>query len=198
MKHEDIMTRLQNAGFGSEICRAFSVAFADEDVPTFRFALREDLKDETRFLPTRAEEKATGWDVRAAQADRQPIQLKTGPYSYYKIELGFRAFCPEGWWLELRPRSSTFTKRYLHCLYGVIDQTFEGQMVLAFKYEPPYKTTDRTEYHEVINFGDPLGQLIPVKRQEMKVEMISNTDYDTLCKERGGKRGAGGFGSTDK
>jgi dUTPase len=169
-----------------------------QEVPVFKFALREDLKDDLRFLPTRAEEKASGWDVRAAQTDRKPIVLQRGPYSYYKIELGFRAFCPEGWWLELRPRSSTFTKRYLHCLYGVIDQTYEGQMILACKYDPPYSTKTKAELHETINFGDPLGQLIPVRRQEMKVEAVSNEEYDTLCQERGGKRKDGGFGSTTK
>ena len=50
----------------------------------------------------------------------------------------------------------------------------------------------------VINWGDALGQLIPVKRQEMIVEGISNEEYDQLCKERGHSRGANGFGSTSK
>jgi dUTPase len=32
----------------------------------------------------------------------------------------------------------------------------------------------------------------------MRIEEIDNTEYDRLCKERNAKRGAGGFGSSDK
>jgi len=59
-------------------------------IPTFHFALREDLKDEKQFLPTKAEPEASGYDVRAAQKDRNPIIIK--PFQYVKIPLGFRGF----------------------------------------------------------------------------------------------------------
>ena len=179
------------------------------EIPTYKFALRQDLEDggKIEFLPTRAEEKATGWDVRAAQEDQEPIVLQ--PFEYAKIPLGFRAFSPEGWWFELRPRSSTFAKKHLHCLYGVIDQEYEGDCVWAVQYIPRLwsdhyvgDTMGRRYIQTIrgmectINFGDAIGQIIPVKRQEMKVERVSNVDYDSLCKERGGERGEGGFGST--
>lgn len=163
-------------------------------IPTYKFALREDLKDDRRFLPTRAEGKASGWDVCAAQEDRKPITV--GPFEYAKIPLGFRAFCPDGWWFELKPRSSTFVKKNLSCLYGTIDETFEGLLILACQYSP--QRTGEFYSNLTINFGDPIGQIIPVKRQEMIVENVSNEEYNSLCKERGGIRGAGGFGSTDK
>lgn len=161
--------------------------------PTYSFALREDLKNEKQFLPFRAEPKATGWDVRAAQEDREQIILH--PFQKKLLPLGFRAFCPEGWWFEARPRSSTFAKKHLHCLYGVVDQTYEGQCFLSLQYLPE-NTLSSVPDNLVINFGDPIAQIIPVRRQEMQVLEKSNEEYDLLCKNRGGERGAGGFGST--
>lgn len=163
------------------------------DIPTFQFALREDLKEEKQFLPTRAEPLASGWDVRCAFLDRKSLVLRAGAYT--KIPLGFRAFCPDGWWYELKPRSSTFGKKHLNCLYGTVDQSFEGELVLSAQYLPDisFLTKDLT-----LEFGEAIGQIVPVRRKEMLVKEISNEEYDKLCMNRGATRGAGGFGSTDK
>jgi len=176
------------------------------EIPTFRFAVREDLKDTNGlFLPTRAEPLATGWDVRAAQSDRKPLIIK--PNQYVKIPLGFRAFCPEGWWLKLVPRSSTFTKRNLHALYGMIDETWEGEMLFAAQYLPEYRMIEIDDLmgglvpyapELIISFEEAIGQLIPVKREDMMVENISNEEYNRMCAERNGTRKTGGFGSTDQ
>lgn len=157
-------------------------------IPTFKFALKQDLKNAEQFIPTRAESKATGWDVRSAE------NRVIHPLGYAKIQLGFRAFCPDGWWLELKPRSSSFAKKSLHALYGTIDETYEGQMIFACQYIPDSICNDSIE----ISFGEAIGQLIPVKRREMNVEVISNEEYDKLCGQRNASRGAGGFGSTSK
>src|SRR6266404_6021196 len=179
------MTKLQHEG--------------NMEIPTFRFAIREDLKDTNNLLlPTRGEPLATGWDVQAATKDRKPLIIK--PSEYVKIPLGFRAFCPEGWWLKLVPRSSSFTKRSLHALYGTIDETWEGEMLFAAQYFPEFRMKPVAGGLEsnnlMINFGEAIGQIIPVKREEMIVETISNEEYDALCGQRGGVRGGGGFGST--
>lgn len=184
-------------------------------IPIFKFALREDLQDEKQFLPTKAEPKATGWDVRAAMADRKPLVVY--PLDYVKIPLGIRGFCPDGWWYEIKPRSSTFAKKSLHALYGTIDEGYEGELVFACQYIIPatryewsYPSSSKTypgvrKWDEYclnnileINFGEAIGQIIPIKRQEMEVVEISNTDYNSDVAERQGARGQGGFGSTDK
>lgn len=182
------------------------------NVPTYKFALREDLKNNLEFLPTRGEPKASGWDVKCAE--KNGVKLRPGQKA--KIKLGFRGFCPEGWWYELKPRSSTFGKKDLHSLYGTIDELYEGELVFACQYIPEFNVTqagllrygefssDGTDLATLknfpileINFGEAIGQIIPVRRQEMQVEFISNEEYDRLCSERNGVRGTGGFGSTD-
>lgn len=170
--------------------------------PIYKFALREDLKDNKEFLPTRAEPKATGWDVRAAILDGKPLVLK--PLQKVTIPLGFRGFCPAGFWYELKPRSSTFGKKSLHSLYGTIDETYEGELVFACQYIPELKLTENYlqtwyEYlhHELtINFGDAIGQLVPVRRQEMDVLELSNEEYNNETTQRDAVRREGGFGST--
>ena len=159
--------------------------------PTYHFALRQDLQEDNlrQFLPNQGEPQATGYDVRAAQHDREPIVVSSG--EYVKIPLGFRGFCPEGWWYKLEPRSSTFAKKNLHALCGIIDETYENELVFAAQYLPADPTAKLT-----INFGDAIGQIIPVKRQLMTVQYVTNDEMNVLYKERGGQRGTGGFGST--
>jgi dUTPase len=170
------------------------------EIPVYKFAIREDLKDcDIDFLPKRAEPKATGWDVKAAFVDKKELIIK--PFQYFKIPLGFRAFCPEGWWLELRPRSSTHGKKHLSCLYGVVDETYEGQLFLSLQYIP---NVIDWEFYDVldpvnnikIEFGEAIAQIVPFKRKMMFTEEISNEQYDRLCVERNACRGSGGFGST--
>lgn len=172
------------------------------EIPIFKFAVREDLvKSKISFLPTRATPLSAGWDVKAAIKE-VGNKLIIKPGQYVKIPLGFRAFCPAGWWYELKPRSSTFGKKSLHSLYGTIDEDYEGELIFAAQYRPEkeYTYIDNIMTQSIlsIEFGEAIGQIIPVKRQEMLVESISNEEYDRLCAERNAQRGAGGFGSTDE
>lgn len=178
-------------------------------VPIFKFAIREDLRDCTSlFMPKRATMRSAGWDVRAAFPDRAAVTIEAG--QTIKIPLGFRTFCPEGWWFELKPRSSTFAKKNLHCLYGTIDEDYEGELILAAQYIPDvpfpnYESVNigpfsipKDKHILTIEWSDALGQIIPVKRQEMVVEEISNSKFDSLCQLRSAERGTGGFGSSGK
>jgi dUTPase len=159
-------------------------------LPQFKFAIREDLEDTgDLFLPTKAEPTATGWDVRASI--RGGVTLLPG--MYIKIPLGFRAFCPEGWWFELKPRSSSFAKKSLHSLYGTIDQDFSLEVLFAAQYNP--ENSNATSPKLRIEFGEAIAQIIPVRRKEMMVEKISNQEFDSLCAIRNSVR-KGGFGST--
>lgn len=181
------------------------------EIPTFKFALRADLQGDRRFLPTKAHPTDTGFDVRAAQANRRPFVLQ--PFQKVMIPLGFRGFLPPGYWYKLVPRSSTFWKRDLHCLYGTIDNSFEDQVCLVGTFLPEinlkpsqYTVEGEVEFVEwshtfdktlTINFGDAIGQIIIEKLHEANVQEIDNDTYDQLCAERAGSRGTGSFGSSD-
>lgn len=185
--------------------------------PIFKFALREDLVAEKQFLPTRAEPKATGWDVRAAFTDRKSVILK--PFQKIAIPLGVRGFCPDGWWYEIKPRSSSYAKKHLNALYGTIDETYEGELIFACQYIPSVKYHEYTsipydqgdvytkfnsweEYLSnsslQIDFGDAIAQIIPRLRQEMTVVEVMNDEYRDCSDTRAAVRRDGGFGSTDK
>jgi dUTPase len=162
------------------------------EIPTFKFALREDLKDDKRFLTTKGEPDATGYDVRAAQEDRKPIIVKAG--EYVKVPLGFRAFCPRGWWYLLAPRSSMFFKKECIGFTGIIDEAYPNQAIAGFIYHPDGKSLSQDL---VINFGDAIGQIIPQRREEVDMVEISNNEIDADFAVRGAVR-TGGFGSTSK
>lgn len=156
-----------------------------ESIPNYIFALREDLKLNKEFLPKQAEPDATGYDVRCASKEK--VVLSNG--QMFKIPLGFRVYCPDGWWLELNPRSSTFIKRELITLTGIIDQCFPGEVHIVGKF-----FSNEKEFIE-IEVGDLIGQLIPVKLQKMNVDETTNENIEELFKNRNSVR-KDGFGST--
>lgn len=176
-----------------------------DNVPVFKFALNENLKEACEkhnkltgesltpenFLPTKADPEATGFDVRCAVLGG--LDLK--PECFLKIPLGIKMFAPAGWWLELRPRSSSMLKKHLHALYGVIDETFEHEMMFVAQYIPDACSILSASSPRKVEFGERIGQLVVVKRQEMTVEAVSAEEYKELCKARNAVR-AGGFGSS--
>jgi dUTPase len=176
-------------------------------IPEFKFCLVGDVDDS--FLPTKSKNTDTGWDIRAAEDITFTI-----PTESKLIPLGIKCFIPDGWWLKLNPRSSTFAKLKLHTLYGVIDEGYENQIMLAASWQPTFLDKCTTllrdnvwgsklffktpELELTIKKGDRIAQLIPVRRQEMIVSKVSDEEFDNLCKIRGGERGTGGFGSSGK
>ena len=124
-----------------------------------------------------------------------PSGFDLAPGCYYKIPLGIRVLAPEGWWLQLDPRSSTFTKRHMHALNGKIDETYPGQIFFACQYITDSCELFNCNYLKNVKFGDKIGQLIPVKRQEMVVIQASNKELDEEFEKRNSGR-TGGFGST--
>jgi dUTPase len=183
--------------------------------PVFKFAITEELIEYCKetgespndWLPIKSNNTDTGWDVKCGHPDG--VELRHGEYAI--IPLGFRVFSPDGWWLKLVPRSSTFIKKNIHALYGTIDESYEGDVgfcaMFSAKRESqcdhlvghnfiPLMVADRYNKSLYIPFGERIGQLIPVRREKMVVESISNEEFDKLCAERNASRGAGGFGSS--
>ena len=154
---------------------------------TFFFALRDGLED--KFLPSKANETDTGYDLRCASYNKNPIVIK--PNEYFKIPLGFRAYLPEGWYYELHPRSSSFAKKFMHNLIGIIDEDFPLETMLCGQYIPP----PNNQVDLVINYGDAIAQMIPRKREDILIVRKSNEEMDQMIADKKSTR-IGGIGST--
>lgn len=159
-----------------------------KETPKYLFALREDIKDDKRFLPTRATSRSAGWDVACAFENHASYIVLPG--EYVKIPLGLRCIPPEGYWLEMRPRSSTFVKKHMHALYGVVDNDYRGFLYFCATYNGPVPLT--------LEFGEKIGQAVVVKMKEMEISEVSNDKFDELCQQEDNERQERGFGSTDK
>ena len=108
------------------------------------------------------------------------------------IPLGIQAIIPEGYWLEIRPRSSTFAKVGLICLDGVIDEDYTGEIKLACKL------FIADGYTIEISHGQKIAQLILHKKHTFTSTDISKADFDKLAEVKIKQRDPAGFGTTGK
>jgi dUTP pyrophosphatase len=129
-------------------------------------------------LPAYATAGAAGMDVVAAEA------LTLAPGARAAVATGFAIAIPEGYEVQVRPRSGLAMKHGITCLNtpGTIDADYRGEVkvILANLGDTPFP----------IAIGDRIAQLVPapVQRATLEiVEMLDDTD-----------RGSGGFGSTGR
>lgn len=170
--------------------------FATSNIIETKCPISLDNKDinAVDFIPTKSRPKDTGYDVRCAEPDG----LVLDPGCFFKMKLGFRMFAPEGWWLSIAPRSGTFINNHIHALYGIIDETYENEMVFAGQYLPDACQLLPASKKLIIPFGQRIAQVLPSPRWEMPTEKISNKEIEELYKERNDLRGVGGFGSSGR
>ena len=129
-------------------------------------------------LPAYASAHAAGLDVVAAES------LTLAPGGRHAVATGFAIAIPEGYEVQVRPRSGLALKHGITCLNtpGTIDADYRGEVkvILANLGAEPFE----------IARGERIAQLVPapVLRAEFNVvESLSQTE-----------RGAGGFGSTGR
>jgi dUTP pyrophosphatase len=127
-------------------------------------------------LPARASEHAAGLDVVAAE----DLILKPGQRR--AVATGFAIAIPEGYEVQVRPRSGLALKHGITCLNtpGTIDSDYRGEVkvILANLGSEPFE----------VRRGERIAQLVPapvLKAGFREVDELSETS-----------RGAGGFGST--
>jgi deoxyuridine 5'-triphosphate nucleotidohydrolase len=162
-----------------------------KEIPKFAFALASEHATDD-FLPARANPTDTGYDVKACirSKDGLPAVMQIPAGAFATIPLGIKAFIPAGYWLQLNSRSSCFTKKNLVCLVGTIDETYEGEMKFA--------VANMNKHAVSIEHGERIGQLVPYRREEINVELVSEEEFKQLSEGRENTRGTGGFGSTGK
>lgn len=133
-------------------------------------------------LPAYETAGSAGMDVRAAVPEEAPVTLAPGARAM--IETGLSVAIPEGYEIQVRPRSGLAAKHGLTCLNtpGTIDSDYRGEIkvILINLGAEPF----------VIKRGERIAQLVlaPVTRLAWsQVEELGTTE-----------RGAGGFGSTGR
>lgn len=125
---------------------------------------------------------SAGMDVRAAVSQEDPILLQAGERAM--IPTGLSVAIPQGYEIQVRPRSGLAAKHGLTCLNtpGTIDSDYRGEIkVILINLGQDAFTIQR---------GERIAQLVlaPVTQLAwIEVAALDKTD-----------RGAGGFGSTGR
>jgi len=126
--------------------------------------------------PTYATDGAAGLDVVAAE------DLTLAPGQRHAVATGFSIAIPEGYEIQVRPRSGLALKHGITCLNtpGTIDHDYRGEVkvILANLGDEAFE----------VRRGERIAQLVPapvLKAEFREVDALSETN-----------RGVGGFGST--
>ena len=143
-----------------------------------RIALQRLPHGEGLPPPAYATGGAAGMDVVAAEDIILP------PGGRHAVATGFAMAIPEGYEVQVRPRSGLALKHGVTCLNtpGTIDSDYRGEVkvILANLGDAPF----------VVNRGDRIAQLVPAPVQRATLDEVDTLD-ETV-------RGVGGFGSTGR
>ena len=131
-------------------------------------------------LPQYATKGASGMDIRAAL----DIPLTLQPLERNLIPTGLFVEIPQGYEIQIRPRSGLAIKQGITCLNtpGTIDSDYRGEIKIIL--------INLSSEEQTINPGDRIAQAIIQKTERAEfeqVEILNNTE-----------RAAGGFGHTGK
>ena len=130
---------------------------------------------DTAIVPTYATEQSAGADLYAnEEVDIQPNEVKI-------ISTGLRVEIPDGYEMQVRPRSGMTTKTPIIGQFGTVDSGYRGPLGVML-----YNHGD-TSYR--VQKGDRIAQAViaPTYHGNFLIsESLSETE-----------RGEGGFGSTD-
>ncbi|MGL4951479.1 MAG: dUTP diphosphatase [Mycoplasma sp.] len=117
-----------------------------------------------------------GYDIHSAETVTVPAKGSVGISTKVSVEL------PEGYWLEIMPKSGLATKYSLAVHNGVVDNGYRGE-VIVFIYN--HGDEDYT-----FQSGDKVAQCIIRKLHKFEIEEVDELSSTT--------RGEAGFGSTGK
>lgn len=129
-------------------------------------------------LPVYATAHAAGLDVVAAE------DVTLAPGARHAVATGFAIAIPEGYEVQVRPRSGLALKNGITCLNtpGTIDADYRGEVkvILANLGAEPFE----------VKRGERIAQLVPAVVQRAAFAEVVELDETA--------RGSGGFGSTGR
>lgn len=139
-------------------------------------------------MPEKKSTGAAAWDCFA----RETVVVGKEPVL---IGLGFMAEPPEGYYLEIVPRSSIGLKTYLRQpnSVGIIDPDYRGEIKAMYeckKLKYVDNDYDSSEFPHIIKAGERVAQMILRKVYNAKLVQVDKLNET--------ERGAGGFGSTGR
>ena len=138
------------------------------------------IKDEGVTLPKYETSGSAGMDVRANI--KEPIVL--GSLDRVLIPLGLRLEIPEGYEVQVRPRSGLALKHGIGMVnsIGTIDSDYRGEIgaIIVNLSKEPY----------TIQPQERIGQIV--------LNKVSQIEWEVVEKLSESERGSGGFGSTGK
>jgi dUTP pyrophosphatase len=141
-----------------------------------RIGLRRLPNGEGLPLPSYASHGAAGLDVVAAET------LILAPGARHAVATGFAVAIPDGFEVQVRPRSGLALKHGITCLNtpGTIDSDYRGEVkvILANLGQETF----------AVGRGERIAQLVPAPVLRARFEEVSQLSDS--------ERGAGGFGST--
>lgn len=145
--------------------------------------LREEWADPDLPLPKYETEGAAGFDLRAQlPAPEREVGLILAPMARALIQTGFRVAVPDGFELQIRPRSGLALKHgvTLANAPGTVDCDYRGPLgvILINLSDTPF----------AIAHGDRIAQGVVAAMVQARITAVSALDETA--------RGAGGFGST--
>jgi dUTP pyrophosphatase len=129
-------------------------------------------------LPAYASAGAAGLDIVAAES------LTLAPGARHAVATGFAIAIPEGYEVQVRPRSGLALKHGITCLNtpGTIDSDYRGEVKVIL-------ANLGSEAFEVVR-GERIAQLVPARVLKARFAEVASLDGTT--------RGTGGFGSTGR
>ena len=129
-------------------------------------------------LPEYAHIGDAGMDIKANISE--PIIIKPGERQL--IPTGLHTLLPDGYELQIRPRSGLALKYGLTCAnaVGTVDKNFTGEIGVIL--------INLGEHNFIVNPGDRIAQAVLNKVEKIEWDEVSTLDNTD--------RGEGGFGST--
>ncbi len=128
--------------------------------------------------PAYATQGAAGMDVVAAE------DIDLAPGARHAVATGFALAIPDGYEVQVRPRSGLALKHGVTCLNtpGTIDSDYRGEVkvILANLGSEPFP----------VRRGERIAQLVPAP--VLRADVVDAAELDDTA------RGVGGFGSTGR
>ena len=122
-----------------------------------------------------------GIDLRVITDDRQPVIIR--PHETHKFRTGIKMDIPEGFYIEVVPRSSTGVKKNLRLLntVGVLDEGWKGETLVFVENMGNEPVT--------VENNERLCQMILHKVHPVRIYEVDHVGTS--------ERGENGFGSTN-